>query len=109
MSYKIVREKISKEERKAFEESDGDFAKVAVDTARGILSIGCELHIDCYEKLIEDGSRPGETWGANVYFDDESIEYTSMVNIRPPENSSMEITNPAIREKVKEVINRLLF
>jgi hypothetical protein len=102
MTPQIIREKTNLEKTK-------DFVKVAVDTSRGILSMGCELHVDCYEQLIEDGSKPEDVWGANVYPADKDIEYTSMVNIRPPKNTTIEIHDEEIRNKVKEVIHKLLF
>ncbi len=33
------------------------FTKVVVDVERKILALGCELHIDCAEELLGDGSK----------------------------------------------------
>lgn len=87
-----------------------EFVKVVVDIERGILSADCELHIDCYEELIKDGSEPRSLWGANVYPKDKSLAFVSMINISPGEkNPDMEIKNPEIRNKVEAVIKNLLF
>jgi hypothetical protein len=44
-------------------------------------------------------------WGANYYPGrgrEDSIEYTSLINIRPAAgNRSMEIQDPALRERVR--------
>jgi hypothetical protein len=87
-----------------------DFIKVVVDIERGILASGCELHIDCMDELLTDGSEVQNLWGANVYPVDKSIAYVSMINIRPSAgNRSMEILDTAIRDKIRAVIEQLLF
>ena len=45
------------------------FAKAVADIKLGIFSIGCELHIDCAEELIENGSKAKDLWGFNIYPD----------------------------------------
>lgn len=99
----IIRAKISAE-------SLGSFAKVVVDVEKKILSAGCELHSDCMQELIEAGSSPEYLWGANVYPETKKIDYISFINIRPAAgNRKMEITLPEIQEKVRLVIEALLF
>jgi len=91
-------------------ESLGDFAKVVVDIERKMLSVGCELHSDCMQELIEDGSSAEHLWGANIYPEVKKIDYISLINIRPAAgNRSMEITLPDIQTKVQSVIEALLF
>ena len=59
------------------------------------------------EALLEDGSRQPDLRGANYYPGrgrEECIEYTSLINIRPAQdNRSMEIRDPAIRERVRDL------
>ncbi len=88
---------------------ESEFVKVVVDISHNLLAYGCELHMDCAEELLADGSTSDNLWGANIYPKDKTIEYTSMINIRPKDNNrSMEIQLPEIREKVKSVIESLL-
>ena len=88
----------------------GDFVKVVIDIEKKILSIGCELHIDCADDLVTDGSERKNLWGANIYPIEKKIDFISMINIRPLDNNrSMEIQIPEIKEKVEGVIKELLF
>lgn len=85
------------------------FMKVVVDVERKILAAGCELHIDCADELVEDGSEARNLWGANVYPEKGVIQFVSLINIRPRDgNRSMEIQLPDIRVKVEEIIRALV-
>ena len=87
-----------------------DFVKVVVDVERKILAAGCELHIDCADELVNDGSSRTDLWGANVYLDKNAIDFISLINIRPAEgNHSMGILLSAVKNKVEAVIRNLLF
>ncbi len=89
---------------------DISFIKVVVDIEKRILSMNCELHIDCAEELQADGSNFKNLWGSNIYPLEKRIDYVSMINIRPTiGNRSMEIQDSAIKEKVKKVVENLLF
>lgn len=99
----IIKEKISTA-------SFGSFVKVVVDIKKEILSADCELHLDCAEELIKDGSSNRDLWGANVYPENGQIDFVSLINIRPADkNRSMEIKIPEILEKVESVIKKLFF
>ena len=97
-------------EKTFLDKFDPSFIKVVVDIEKGIISAGCELHSDCMEELLVDGSSPANLWGANIYPADKKIDFISLMNIRPADNNrSMEIKNEAIRKKVEEIIKNLLF
>jgi len=90
--------------------AESSFIKVVVDIEKKILSMGCELHIDCADELQNDGSSFVNLWGANIYSQEKRIDYVSMINIRPKVgNRSMEIQDSTIKEKVGEIIKNLLF
>ena len=84
-----------------------DMVKYVVDVSRGVVAVGGEMHADAEEALLEDGSRQPDLWGANYYPGrgrEECIEYTSLINIRPAQdNRSMEVRDPAIRERIREL------
>ncbi len=84
-----------------------DMVKFVVDVSRGVAAVGGEMHADAEQVLLEDGSRQADLWGANYYPGrgrEECIEYTSLINIRPAQgNRSMEIQDPALRERVREL------
>ncbi len=89
-----------------------DMVKYVVDVARGVAAVGGEMHADAEQVLLEDGSRQADLWGANYYPGrgrEECIEYTSLINIRPAEgNRSMEIQDPATRERVRSLTLALI-
>ena len=89
--------------------TDEHIVKVVVDVENGILSAICELHIDCADELVADGSDIKNLWGANADLKNKTIAYFSMINLRPNLNKSMEIKVPEIREKVGTIIEKLLF
>lgn len=96
-------------EKSSLDSFDPDFFKVVVDIEKRILSAGCELHSDCAEELVKVGSDYKNLWGANIYPKDGKIEYTSLINIRPKENRSMEIKSPEVKKLVEDIIKALLF
>ena len=81
--------------------------KYVVDVERGVIGLGGEMHADAEQLLLEDGSRQADLWGANYYPGrgrEGGIEYTSLINIRPAAgNRSMEIQDPALRERVRDL------
>lgn len=90
----------------------GDFVKAVVDIQKGVMAIGGELHADEEALLIEQGSDQENLWGINLYPEkpeEEWLEFNSMINIRPSQdNRSRGVENPAVREKIKEIANRLV-
>lgn len=89
---------------------DPVFVKVVVDIEKEIISVNCELHSDCMEELLVNGSLPANLWGANVYPTDKKIDFISLINIRPAvDNRSMDIENFDIKNKITNIIKKLLF
>lgn len=91
---------------------DVDLIKVVVDIERSLVAIGGDLHADCEQLLLDDGSKQEHLWGANVYPKrppDEQLEYESMINIRPRAgNRSMHIQDSALCAAVRVVLCRYL-
>jgi hypothetical protein len=86
--------------------------KYVVDVERRTAAVGGELHADAEHLLLEAGSLQADLWGANYYPGrgaDECIEYTSLINIRPGQgNRSMLISDPIVRERVREITFALI-
>lgn len=82
-----------------------DMVKYVVDVDRGVVGIGGEMHADAEQP--ESGSAPAALWGANYYPGrgrEGCIEYTSLINIRPAAgNRGMELQEPKLRERVREI------
>lgn len=86
--------------------------KYVVDIERGVAAVGGELHADAEQLLLADGSRQANLWGANYYPGrgrENCVEYISLINIRPAQgNRSMDILDPVIRERVRELTFALI-
>jgi len=99
----IIKEKTSLD-------SFGSFVKVVADIERQIISVGCELHVDCAEELMAQGSSYANLWGANAYPKDKKIDFIALINIRPAANNrSMEIGDQNIKKRVEDIIKKLVF
>jgi hypothetical protein len=89
-----------------------DMVKYVVDVERGVAAVGGELHADSEAVLLSEGSRQEDLWGANYYpgmGEDECIEYTSLINIRPSQgNRGMELENDDLRGRLRELTFRLI-
>ena len=87
-----------------------EFIKVVVDLERKILSAYCDLHVDCAEELVAEGSEWKNLWGANVFPNKKYIQYSSMINIRPNAgNRSMDIEDQVIKERARAIIEKLVW
>lgn len=114
MEARIIKDKISKEELKQIaKEQFGDLLKAVVDVEKEIMAIGPELHSDGEVLLIEqEDSKREYTWGINLYpgrQKEDWIEFDSIINIKPSlGNRSREVEKPEIKEKIKNIINKLV-
>jgi hypothetical protein len=113
MNIKIIDKKIEESElREIAKDFYVDMIKGVVDIEREIIAMGGEYHMDANTIIIENGSKQQDIWGFNWYFDktgDKRIEYVSLINIRPKQNNkTMEVEDPALRDKMKDVILKYL-
>lgn len=83
--------------------------KIAVDVRRKILAGGGEMHADCEQVLLDNGSEQDDIWGANWYPAEQRVEYEALINIRPQAgNRGMLIQSEEIRQIVHEVTLTIL-
>lgn len=113
MEITIIRNPVGMEVvRKAAADSFGDMVKAVVDIGRGVMALGGELHADAESMLLDDGSRQDDLWGINLYPDkprQEWIEYSSLINVRPAAaNRSLLIEDVGVREKILQIVGRLI-
>ena len=67
------------------------------------------MHADCEVVLLEDGSLQDDVWGADWIPTTQQVRFEALMNIRPRlSNPSMEILDPAIRDRVARITQRLL-
>jgi hypothetical protein len=106
----ILRQSATTEQLQQMAETyDGIMVKLAVDVNRQILAGGGELHADCEQALLADGSRQNDVWGADWYPALKRVGFESLINIRPGQgNYGFEVRDPALRETIEKVVRALL-
>ena len=90
---------------------DDDAIKGAVDIENEILAVDSQMHYECEQLLLENGSKQEYIWGINLYLDsdniDDMIEFDSMINIRPAQNNrSRSVESQEIQAKIKEIVKK---
>jgi hypothetical protein len=85
-----------------------EMIKGVCDVVKKIIALGGEMHADAETVLLARGSKQSDLWGFNIYCDasqHESIEFSSLINIRPAAgNRSIVINNEAIKDKMRTII-----
>lgn len=85
------------------------YIKVVVDIEKEILSAGGTRHIDGQQLLLKEGSLQKNLWGGGLDLDTGGIDFDSMINIRPSQNNtSREVLDSQVRQKIQEIIEKLL-
>lgn len=85
------------------------YIKLAVDVRREVLAGGGEMHADCEAALLEDGSRQEEVWGADWFPESQTVQFQSLINIRPKQgNRTMELTDSHLRQQIGSIVKRRL-
>jgi hypothetical protein len=110
---KIIEKSITLDELKTMAgQGFGDLIKAAVDIATGVMAIDGELHADEEALLLEKGSHQADLWGSNIYpglAGRDRIEFDSLINIRPSQgNRSRGVDDPLIKEKISQIMARLV-
>ena len=105
----VIRDKAAPAQIKEMLEMLQSYIKLAVDIDREILAGGGAMHADCEAVLLDDGSQQEFIWGADWDPTAQQVTFESLINIRPRQNNpSMELLDPAIREKVTEIVVKKL-
>jgi hypothetical protein len=109
MSVLIIRKPATVSEIDEMSAEFGDFIKLAVDLEREILAGGGELHSDCEQALLLDGSKQEHVWGGDWFLDINEVGFESLINIRPrQDNRGLELQDPGLRRKFEDIVRRLL-
>jgi hypothetical protein len=70
------------------------------------------FHADQEALLLEKGSKQEDLWDINIYPEmpkSERIEFDSMINLRPSQgNRTRGVDSPEIRQKIIEIVNKLV-
>lgn len=110
----IIKENINKAYLKKFlgKPFEG-VIKFVVDVEREIIAFGGELHSDAEEFLLKDGSNSRNLWGGNLFFSENGektiVEYSSLINIKPPQNNrSIDIKDRKVVKKIDKILRKLI-
>ena len=109
MSVIIVRKPATAAELQEMCAEFDSLVKLAVDLERGILAGGGELHSDCEQALLYDGSDQKDVWGGDWFPGVQEVGFESLINIRPrQDNRGLELQSPVLRERFEAIVRRLL-
>jgi len=107
MTIHLIRQRASSEQVAEMLATLTTYIKVAVDLEQEILAGGGEMHADCEQVLLDNGSQQAVIWGADWNPEEQEVTFESLINIRPSQNNrSMEIQDPAIRTQVERIVRR---
>lgn len=105
----IIRARATQEQMTDMLQALGDYIKVAVDIRRSILAGGGEMHADCEQQLLEDGSSQADIWGADWLPNEQLVAFQSLINIRPGQgNRHLEIESAVVRAAVERIVISLM-
>lgn len=105
----ILRSKANDDALKKIAEDLEGYIKVVVDVHRKICSAGGKMHADGEKVMLQDGSKQEDLWGGGLDLETGSIDFDSMINIRPRQgNTSREVLDQKIRSQMEEVIRNLI-
>jgi hypothetical protein len=105
----LLRDRATPEQVAEMLEELHSYIKLAVDIERGLVAGGGEMHYDCEQVLLADGSRQEDIWGANWYPIEKQVEFEALINIRPRQgNRTTLIQNSTLRMQIEKII-RLIF
>ena len=104
----VLRERATPQQIELLLQQHKFYIKTAVDIERRVLIGGGDLHYDCEQALLGDGSRQENIWAASFMPLTGKMIFESIVNLRPRQNRSMEILDSNIRERVAQIIIEFL-
>ena len=103
----LLRQPATPEQVALMLEALGSYIKLAVDVERAVVAGGGELHADCEQALLEDGSRQENVWGAD-WDPSGEVRFESLINIRPRQgNRSLELQSPELRSRVEGIVRQV--
>jgi len=79
------------------------YIKTVMDIKKRICCAGMDRNFEGEKILLSQGSSQSDIWGGGIDLETKEIDYNSFINIRPSENLSNEIQDPAIRKKYEEL------
>jgi len=107
MSIAILGTLVTDKELKMVKEDYGNYVKLVVDVEKEIVAAGGEWHSDAEKMLLETGSLQKNLWGGGIDLVTGQVDYVSLINTRPDFNSSQELSDRVLREKMLDIIKKV--
>jgi len=105
----LIDEKATEEEIATASTDLAGYIKFVVDIDSGKLTIGGDRHFQGEQLLLENGSKQNDLWGGGYDLASKTIDYDSMINIRPKDNNpSREVLNMDIRKDIDNILKEKL-
>ncbi|MCI0476027.1 MAG: DUF5674 family protein [Anaerolineales bacterium] len=105
MSIHILHDQVTPEQVSDMLQRLETYIKLAVDIERHVIAGGGRMHAEAEEKLLQDGSRQEDIWGADWNPNDRTVTFEALINIRPHQNNrSMVIQDAEICNRVEAIV-----
>ena len=109
MAVVIVQDKLKKSHVDEARKEHKNYIKITADILQNIVAIGGEYHADSEKMLLENyGSKQKHIWGGGYNIDLDEFETIAIINIRPPDNRSMDILDTKVRESFLDLVKSQL-
>src|SRR3989304_5170405 len=105
----LIGKRATKKELDSLGEHFKGYIKIVVDLEKEVLAGGADRHSDEEKALLEEGSKQKDLWGGGFDLETKEIDYNSVINLRPSQdNPSRDILSRELREKINEIVKKLL-
>lgn len=104
MGVVIIKSKVRLQDLEIAKQDYGDYIKIVLDIKSRVMAIGGEWHADAERQLLETGSLQSNLWGGGIDLVSKSIDFNSLINIRPGFNNSQEILDAKIRSIFEQIV-----
>lgn len=102
-------EPFTKEEIEKLREIFDVYIKTVIDIDKKVCSAGMDRHFQGEEILLEQGSKQSDIWGGGVDLETLTIDFNSMINIRPNDNNASNEIQDQDKRKIYEELTKFFF
>ena len=81
----------------------GVYIKTVIDIEKKVCSAGCDRHFESEKVLLDLGSKQEDLWGGGIDLETKTIDFNSMINIRPLQNTSNEVQDKVVLNEVEKL------
>lgn len=105
----VIENELTKADVQKAREEYKTYIKITADLSKKVVAIGGEYHADAELVLTEKfGSKSQDVWGGGYNIELRRFETNALINIRQPNNTSMEIIDPEARSAFLALVSEKL-